>query len=259
MAFHGAAARRRGGPGLGHPHEPERVGGVGPPGQLQRSPGGLPRLQGALAGRPHRGPVPELRIRRPDRGPAVQHDVQDVRGTGGGRGLGGLPAAGDGAGHLRQLHEHGADHTQEATVRRGPGGQVVPQRDHAGQLRVPHARVRADGDGVLRAARRGRQVVRVLVPGATEVVHRARHPGREPEAPSSRARRAQPLLHGYRRHRVPLPVGMGRARGHRPAHRLRPHPARPALGPTARVLRPGQRGALRPSRGGAGRRPQPAA
>ena len=31
-----------------------------------------------------------------------------------------------------------------------------------GQLPLPHARVRADGDGVLRAARRGRRVVRVL-------------------------------------------------------------------------------------------------
>jgi glycyl-tRNA synthetase len=40
-------------------------------------------------------------------------------------------------------------------VRHRPGRQVVPQRDHAGQLHLPHARVRADGDGVLRAARRG--------------------------------------------------------------------------------------------------------
>ena len=43
---------------------------------------------------------------------------------------------------------------QEAAVRHRPDRQVVPQRDHAGQLRVPHPRVRADGDGVLRAARR---------------------------------------------------------------------------------------------------------
>ena len=44
---------------------------------------------------------------------------------------------------------------QEAAVRDRPGRQVVPQRDHARQLHLPHARVRADGDGVLRAARRG--------------------------------------------------------------------------------------------------------
>ena len=55
------------------------------------------------------------------------------------------------------------DEPQEAAVRHRADRQVVPQRDHAGQLRVPHARVRADGDGVLRAARRGGAVVRVLV------------------------------------------------------------------------------------------------
>ena len=45
---------------------------------------------------------------------------------------------------------------------------------------------------------------------------------------------AQPLLEAHRRHRVPLPLrrlGVGRARGHRQPHRLRPHHARQALGP----------------------------
>ena len=37
--------------------------------------------------------------------------------------------------------------------------QVVPQRDHAGQLHLPHPRVRADGAGVLLCARRGDEVV----------------------------------------------------------------------------------------------------
>ena len=45
---------------------------------------------------------------------------------------------------------------QEAAVRHRADRQVVPQRDHARQLHLPHARVRADGDGVLRAARRRR-------------------------------------------------------------------------------------------------------
>jgi glycyl-tRNA synthetase len=35
-----------------------------------------------------------------------------------------------------------------------------------------------------------------------------------------------PLLVGARRRRVPVPVGLGRARGHRQPRRLRPHPAR---------------------------------
>ena len=67
-----------------------------------------------------------------------------------------LPAPGDGAGHLHQLQERPAVLAQEAAVRDRPGRQVLPQRDHARQLHLPHARVRADGDGVLRAAGRGR-------------------------------------------------------------------------------------------------------
>ena len=60
---------------------------------------------------------------------------------------------GDRAGHLRQLRQRGPGHAQEAAVRYRSGRQVVPQRDHAGQLHLPHPGVRADGDGVLRRAR----------------------------------------------------------------------------------------------------------
>ena len=42
-------------------------------------------------------------------------------------------------------------------VRHRPGGQVVPQRDHPTELRLPHPRVRADGDRVLRPARPGQK------------------------------------------------------------------------------------------------------
>ena len=45
---------------------------------------------------------------------------------------------------------------QEGALRHRPDRQVVPQRDQPRQLRLPHARVRADGDAVLRAARRAR-------------------------------------------------------------------------------------------------------
>ena len=51
---------------------------------------------------------------------------------------------------------------RQAAVRHRAGRQVVPQRDHARQLPLPHARVRADGDGVLRPAGRGRDVVPLL-------------------------------------------------------------------------------------------------
>ena len=50
---------------------------------------------------------------------------------------------------------------QEAAVRDRPDRQVVPQRDQPGQLRLPDARVRADGDAVLRPpGGRGRRRVR---------------------------------------------------------------------------------------------------
>ena len=50
----------------------------------------------------------------------------------------------------------------EAAVRHRPDRQELPQRDHARQLHLPHPRVRADGDGVLRQAGRGRGVAPVL-------------------------------------------------------------------------------------------------
>ena len=77
--------------------------------------------------------------------------------------VGGLPAAGDRAGHLGQLRQRADDEPEEAAVRYRADRQVVPQRDHPRQLHLPHARVRADGDGVLRAPGRGAEVVRVLV------------------------------------------------------------------------------------------------
>ena len=71
-----------------------------------------------------------------------------------------LPATRDRAGHVRELPGDPGRGAQEAAVRHRADRQVVPQRDHAGQLHLPHARVRADGDGVLRRARHRRRVVR---------------------------------------------------------------------------------------------------
>ncbi len=76
--------------------------------------------------------------------------------------LGGLPAPRDRAGDLRQLQERAPVLAQEAAVRHRPDRQGLPQRDHARQLHLPHARVRADGDRVLRPARRGAGVARAL-------------------------------------------------------------------------------------------------
>ena len=162
-----------------------------------------------------------------------------------------LPAPRDRAGHLPQLRQHRHQRADEAAVRHRPDGQVVPQRDHARQLHLPHPRVRADGDGVLRQARRGRGVAPVLDRRAHPLVHRPRHQPRQPAALRAPAGEAQPLRQADRRHRVPLRLLRARvrgARGHRQPHRLRPHAALEGLRPGPLLLRPGQRRALRPLR-----------
>ena len=62
---------------------------------------------------------------------------------------------------------------------------------------------------------------------------------------------------GHGRRRVPLPLGLGRARGHRQPGRLRPHRPRQGLGGVARLLRPADQRALHAVRDRAGRRRHP--
>ena len=150
----------------------------------------------------------------------------------------------------------------EAAVRHRPGRQELPQRDHAGQLHLPHARVRADGDGVLRRARHRRGVVRVLDRRLRGLVPRPRHHAREPPALRAPEREAVPLLEEDRRPRVPVPVRgqrVGRAHGRRQPHRLRPEDALREVGRRPVVLRPDQERALDPVRDRAGVRPHPRA
>ena len=82
---------------------------------------------------------------------------------------------GDRAGHLRQLRQRGDHLAQEAAVRHRPDRQELPQRDHPGQLHLPHPRVRADGDGVLRRARHRARLAPVLDRHPAAVVRRPRH------------------------------------------------------------------------------------
>ena len=81
---------------------------------------------------------------------------------------------------------------QEAAVRDRPGRQVLPQRDHPRQLHLPHPRVRADGDGVLRAPGRSEEVAPALDGRARALVHRARHPPRPPAGPRPRRPTSSP-------------------------------------------------------------------
>ena len=179
----------------------------------KRQPGRPPRggvrgqARQAAGERAGRHPVPALRHPRPvDRAARLQHDAEDVPRPGRVGGQRALPAPGDGAGHLRQLPQRAQHVATQAAVRHRAGRQELPQRDHAGQLHLPHPRVRADGDGVLRRARHRREVARVLAPGALELVRRPRHRPREPPLLRAPGREAFALLHAHRRHRVPVPA-----------------------------------------------------
>ena len=217
---------------------------------------------GELAVRPQAVEAPGRgRAVRPDRGARVQPDVRDDdRPREGGR-LDRLPAAGDRAGHLPRLQAGAAVRAPQAAVRHRPGRQVVPQRDHAGQLHLPHARVRADGDGVLRPARRGRA-------GGTSTGSRSASTGTCGSASSPSdlrlrahdAGRAVALLVRDERRRVPASRSAGRSwRGSRTAATSTSRQHARALGREARVRRPAERRALRPARDRAGRRRRPLA
>ena len=94
--------------------------------------------------------------RHAHRAARVQPDVQDHRRRDGQRGGRRLPAARNGPGHLRQLQERLRQHAGAGAVRHRPDRQELPQRDHAAELHVPLARVRADGDRVLLPSERRR-------------------------------------------------------------------------------------------------------
>jgi hypothetical protein len=198
-------------------------GQEGPRAQPGRRPDERPRLPGLW----HQGPV--------DRAALLQHDAQDLPRRRRRRVGPALPAPGDRAGHLHQLPQRHAGLAQEAAVRHRPDRQELPQRDHAGQLHLPHPRVRADGDGVLRQARRRRALAPVLDRRAHPVVRRPRHRPRQPAPLRAPQGEALALLQGHDRHRVPLQLRrqrVGRARGHRQPHRLRPRRTPSTRAPT---------------------------
>src|SRR5438094_680864 len=236
--------RRRGRDRCGDHHASGGLGGLRAPRRLHRPARRLQELQAALPRRrrPRRA-LPRVR-RRADRGAAVQPHVQDPRRSDGGHGARRLPPSGDGAGHLRQLPQRRRDVAPEDPLRHRADREVVPQRDHARQLPLPDARVRADGARVLRAARRGRPLVRTLARRAPALVHRPRSRARAAPRAATRGRRARPLREGVLRHRVPVPLRVGRARGDRQPHRLRPPASRRAQRQGLELLRRGAARAL---------------
>ena len=154
----------------------------------------------------------------------VQPDVQDVHGPGRGRRGRRLPPPRDGAGLVRQLQERPAVSRKKLPFGIAQIGKCVPQRDQPGQLRLPDARVRADGDAVLRPARaEAAPPSRSGCPRRCALVRRATAstPARL-RLPRARPRRAGALREEGGRRRVPLPVRLEGARGHPQPRRLRP-------------------------------------
>ena len=136
-------------------------------------------------------------------------------------------------------------------------GKSFSQRDHAGQFHLSYARVRADGDGVLRPARRGAGVVSLLGGRASVVAPPLRDPREPPPRTPARGRGALALLLRHLGHRIPLPHRLVGARGHRGPRRLRSHRAHRGVGDEARVDEGDGERALHAPRRRAGARRQP--
>ena len=179
------------------------------------------RPGGAAADHPRlRDRLPDFGDAQLDRGAPVQPDVLDADGLDGRGCFDDLPASRDGAGHLRQLPERPEDGPHEAAVRYRADRQGLPQRDRGPSVHLPHARVRADGDAVLRPPGHRDGVVERVEEHADGLAPR---PGlRRRQLPLPRPREAGPLRQRRHRHRVQLPVRLQGGRGHPLAHGFRP-------------------------------------
>ena len=190
-------------------HVAEGLGGQRSRRGLHRPARRVPELPPAVPGRPPAGhPRPQsgheedettidmqqkptvrtaaTRVHRP---PELQPDVQDAHGPGRGRRRTRSYLRPETAQGMFVDFVHGpVDEPEEGPVRDRPDRQVVPQRDHARELHLPHARVRADGDGVLRRARDRREVARVLDRRAHALVHATSACGRRTSASASTTR-----------------------------------------------------------------------
>ena len=149
-----------------------------------------PEHEEVRCGRGRASAPARARALRPHRAAPVQPHVPDAHRRARGDRPGRLPPPRDRAGHLRQLQERRPDRAPQAAVRHRAGRQGVPQRDHARELHLPHARVRADGDGVLRPAGRGRGVVPLLGRAARRLAPALRPPREPPARAAARGRRS---------------------------------------------------------------------
>ena len=187
--------------------------------------------------------------RHADRAARVQFDVQDDRRRARRRGGRGLPPPRDRPGHVRQLQKRLRQHPRADPVRNRSDGQELPQRNHAAQLHLPLARVRADGDRVLLPSQPVARVVSLLARPPLPVVRQSRSGGRAAAAPRSRQGGIEPLFLRHGRHRIRLPVPVARrvrrVGGRGPSRRFRP--PQPRRGQARAAGRPTRRGSSTPT------------
>ena len=195
--------------------------------------------------------------RAAQRAQGLQPDVQDLRRRDGGRIVDHLPAARDGAGHVRPVQERARGRAQEAALRHRANRQGVPQRDQPAQLHLPLARVRADGSRIFRQAGHRPRVAGKVEGGPARLVRGHRHPAREDPRPDRAGRRPRVLFAGHLRSRIRISVRHPGTRGHRPSRQLRSHAARRSQRQAARIFRRGSEAEIsaRGRRAERGRRP----
>ena len=250
VALHGPAAPGGGRPRRRHPVQPEDLGSLGAPEELHRPPGRLPLVQAALAGR-QMPTTDDGKLKCPNCGST---DITEARPfnlmfkTFAG------PVEDEGAvAYLRpetaQGHFVNFANVLQTEHLRPPFGTAQIGKSFRNEI--------TPGNFVFRTREfeqmeleyfvppgRFGALVRVLVQRAFRVVRAPRHPPGHAAPAPPHARGAVALLGRDRRRRVRLPVGLGRARGHRQPDRFRPEGPRRGQRAGARVFRPDDRRAL---------------
>ena len=157
--------------------------------------------------------------------------------------LDGLPAARDGAGHLRQLQERRS--SSRAASRRS-GSRRSASRSATRSRRATSSSATREFEQMemefFVPPAEAEEWYRYWIDAAPRLVPATRPPRRATCASASTTRTScSHYSSGDERHRVPVPDRLVGARGHREPRRLRPDAARRALRDEARVLRPGRR------------------
>ena len=124
------------------------------------------------AAKQRRHALSRLRNKRTvDRTARLQHDAANPFRTRRRRKLATLPATRNRAGNLRRLQKRSRIVKTKTAVRNRKHRQKFQKRNNARKLHLPHARIRTDGNGILRQTRRRRTMAPVLDRRPHALVH----------------------------------------------------------------------------------------